>query len=537
MIATTSTMQVRKIPFSEIEQLSKTDQAYAQNDPKLRPFYKYLPHLESFAEVIADKAKANINRELLVSVLEEQYAKYEQSEVLQKNIAALGSPNTFTVVTAHQPSLFTGPLYYIYKIVTTLNLAKRLAERYPEYHFVPVFVTGGEDHDFEEINHAHIFGNRLEWQSGETGSVGMMSTRKLDTVLAELKEILGTNDRATKIYGEIAAAYEGNDYYSAATVDLVNRIFGERGLVVLNMNNARLKREFTPHLRKELFEQPSHALIEKAHARLDELGFKAQATPREINLFYLADQIRERIVWEEEKFKVLNTELAFSQAEMEAELEAHPERFSPNVVVRPLYQEAILPNLAYVGGGGELAYWLERKEQFAHFGINFPVLMRRNSAMWIDKGNAKKREKLEFSIAELFQPTEDLVKLYVQRNASEEWDFSKEKAAMKNIFAAYKETAAKVDPTLVKAFSAEEVKQGKVLDQLESRIQRAEKQKHETSLNQLRNLKEKLFPNNGLQERTDNFISFYLKHGDDFIAELIEHFDPFDPSFVVLEEG
>ena len=124
--------------------------------------------------------------------------------------------------------------------------------------------------------------------------------------------------------------------------------------------------------------------------------------------------MRERIEWQEDSFRVVNTELIFTREEMRRELHTHPDRFSPNVVLRPLYQELILPNLAYVGGGGEIAYWLERKTQFEHFRINFPMLVRRHSVLWVDKSSARKLEKLKLDIRDfLHKDLETIIKDYL----------------------------------------------------------------------------------------------------------------------------
>lgn len=529
-------MHTTKIAFSQVPQLSKKDQAYAALDPQLRPFYRYSPTLESFAQALKDKAQDPIDRELLVTVLQDQYATLPLGAELTHNIAKLRDERTFTLTTAHQPSLFTGPLYYIYKIISTINLAERLREAYPDYHFVPVFVTGGEDHDFEEANHARVFGRLIQWQTEQRGSVGAMTTEGLEPVLNELEESLGTGEHADFIRQRVIQPYREYDRYSTATIAMVHHLFGDRGLVVLNMNEPRLKRAFLPHLRTELFEQASEALVQETVEALTEAGFKPQATPRRINLFYLRAQLRERIVEEEGQFRVLNTDYRFTRAEMLAELEAHPERFSPNVVMRPLYQESILPNLAYIGGGGELAYWMERQRQFDHFGLNFPILIRRNSALWMDKSVAKRREKLGFGIEELFEDTEELVKRYVQRHAGESLDFSEQHQQLVALFAAYQRSAKQVDPSLEKTVLAERAKQEKALGQLEGRLHRAEKQKHDTALKQLRSLREKLFPDNGLQERHDNFIGYYLKHGPAFFDHLYDKLDPLDKRFVIIED-
>jgi bacillithiol biosynthesis cysteine-adding enzyme BshC len=527
-------MTIHRIPFAQIPQLSARDIAYATAQPELQPFYKYPVSVERFAQVIDDKKKDDTDRVLLTQVLREQYKNLEPSEAVLKQIDKLEDPNTFTVVTAHQPSLFTGPLYYIYKIFSTIRLAQLLNEQYPEYHIVPVFITGGEDHDFEEMNHCSIFGKSIVWENEESGSVAMMKTASLKQPLSELREILGNSPQAQEVGDLFERIYTRHETYGPASVELVNELFKEYGLIVLDMNKPALKKHFIPIMEKELFEQPSRALIEATTKELEAAGFSQQAYPREINLFYLREQLRERIVQDGDTFQVLNTDYRFTEAELREELHQHPEHFSPNVVIRPLYQEYILPNLAYIGGGGEIAYWLERKSQFAHFGINFPMLIRRNSVLWVDKGNAKKLEKLGLDIPDLFTETEALIKDYVKANSENELSLKEEKKQLHTIFDGIVDKIKEVDPTLVKTVKAEAANQMNSLAGLEARLLKAEKQRHEIELNQIRGLKEKLFPGNGLQERKDNFLNFYLRYGDSFFETLLNELDPLQDGFVVV---
>ena len=529
-------MKIHRIPFPEVDQLSSRDIAYATQDERLRPFYKYAPTLSAFEQVIADKSQENIDRAQLVQSLQEQYQQLANSPTAWAQIEKLGDDKTFTVITAHQPSLFTGPLYFIIKICSTIHLARLLQKQYPNYHFVPVFITGGEDHDFEEVNHLHLFGKTISWDSGETGAVGAMSAETLREPLDQLKEILGSSERAQEVFTELEGAYSRHERYGMATVDYVHTLFAEEGLVVIDMNRPELKRLFVPIMQKELLEQPSQAFVEKAQQELEAAGFSGQAHAREINLFYLRDGLRERIERTEQGFQVLNTDFSFTQEEIVAELEAHPERFSPNVIMRPLYQEKVLPNLAYIGGGGELAYWLERKEQFAHFGLNFPMLIRRNSLLWLDKGSVKRMKKLELSVQDLFTETEALLKEFVKAQTDNELTIAEEKEQLQHLFTSIASKARDIDPTLAKAIEAEYTRQAKSVENLEGRLMRAEKQKHETALNQIRNLKEKLFPNNGLQERYDNFLGFYVRQGRTFLTTLMEVLNPLEEGFVVVEE-
>jgi len=529
-------VKITLIPYEEVPQVSSRDKAYAREDSCLRPFYKYPTEYASFAQVIEDKKNDYTNRDVLFKALQRQYSKLGVPEEVKSNINKLKSENTFTIVTAHQPSLFTGPLYYIYKIISTINLVKKLNTYLPNYQFVPIFITGGEDHDFEEMNHVNLFSNQLVWENNETGSVGAMKTSSLKNVLKELKVILGETLNGKKIYELMEQTHTNFDTYSDAALSLVNELFGKDGLVCLNMNQADLKREFIPIIRDEIFNQVSQPLVLATAEKLNEVGFKTQASPREINFFYLNHQIRERIVIKNDRYHILNTEISFSKEEMENEIENHPEHFSPNVIMRPLFQELILPNLAYIGGGGELAYWLERKTQFEYFQLNFPMLIRRNSAVWIDKGTKKRMNKLGLIPSTLFQATEDLIKNFVKKNSEGELSFSSEKKELEAIFEKVKNKTIEVDASLGKTVLAESVKQIKSLENLESRVMRAEKQKHEVSINQIRNLKEKLFPANGLQERKDNFMAFYLKHGESYLETLKDTFDPLEKSFIVIEE-
>ena len=190
--------------------------------------------------------------------------------------------------------------------------------------------------------------------------------------------------------------------------------------------------------------------------------------------------------------------------------------------------------MAYIGGGGEIAYWLERKTQFEFFGVNFPMLIRRNSAVIIDEGSQKKMEKLDLTYEDIFQDSDFLTKKYVTKNASGELNILNEKNEIKAIFSRIENIAKEIDTTLTGAVAAEATKQLSALDQLENRLVRAEKQKHEVALNQIKGLLQKFCPNGGLQERFDNFLPYYIKSGDELFEMLIENLNPLEEGFVVL---
>ncbi len=528
-------MRVKRIAFNQVPQFSFKDVAYATANPDLRSFFKYPVSLESFRDVIHDKQKAPINRKVLVEALQHQYERRTPSKEVQKNIGALLNDRTFTVVTAHQPALFTGPLYYILKIFSTINLAETLKKEYPEYDFIPVFINGAEDHDFEEINHTFLNGKTLVWNNKEEGAVGKMATKTLSRVLTELKSTLPQGPFSDKCFQLIEKAYTQNDTYGAATHELVHELFKDYGLVVIDMSPHILKKVFIPYMEKELFDQISSLLIHETQEKLESIGFSQQAHAREINLFYLQPNSRSRIVQEEDgTFRILNTELYFTKEELRRELYEYPERFSPNVVMRPLYQEVVLPNLAYIGGGGEIAYWLERKTQFEYFGVNFPMLVRRNSAVWIDQQSTKKIEKLGLSVEELFEETESLIKKFVRRHSENQLDLSPEMTELARLIDQYAEKAHKVDPTLDPRARAIGQKYHNQLEKLQKRLMRAEKKKFEKEITTLRWIKDALFPKNGLQERKHNFLNFYAETGPFFFETLKEHLHPLEEGMVVF---
>jgi bacillithiol biosynthesis cysteine-adding enzyme BshC len=251
----------------------------------------------------------------------------------------------------------------------------------------------------------------------------------------------------------------------------------------------------------------------------------------------MKDNMRERIVKSDESgFEVLNSELKFTEEEIITELNNYPERFSPNVVLRPVYQQKILPNLAYIGGPAEVAYWLEYKEMFDSNKVFYPVLMLRNSVLWIDDNNLSKIEKLNHEIASVFKDTDTLIKEYVVKNSESNINFTNIKSILTESYKNISDEALKIDKSLLSSIDAELQKQLNSLEGIEERIIRAQKKKMETEVNQIRNLKIKLFPNGSMQERQDNFVPYYLKYGSSFITMLLENLNPFEGKFEVLSE-
>ncbi|TDQ29919.1 bacillithiol biosynthesis cysteine-adding enzyme BshC [Tenacibaculum caenipelagi] len=528
-------MKVTNISFKNTGFFSKAMIDYLEQSPKLQPFYGNFPNIEGFKNQLEQKRNfSNSHRKTLVSVLKNQYKNSKTSEATQQNIEILASENTFTVTTGHQLNLFTGPLYFLYKIVSTINLCEELQTQFPKENFVPVYWMATEDHDFEEINFFNFDGKKVQWNSHQTGGVGRFSTEGLDHVLEVFSEHLGTSKNAEYLTQLFREAYIEHNNLAEATRYIANELFGSYGLVIVDGDDSELKREFIPYVTKELTEQFSFKNTSKTIKSLEE-DYKIQVNPREINLFYLTDILRERIVLENGFYKVNDTEISWSLEELKKEINDFPERFSPNVILRPLYQEVILPNLCYIGGGGELAYWLELKSVFEEAGIPFPILLLRNSVQVVSEKQAKKLRRLELSIQDIFIKQNTLIQQKVLDNSENKVDFTQQKQFLKEQFEKLSVLAEKTDVSFIGAVKAQERKQQKGLDNLEKRWLRAEKRRQKDLVDRITLLQNEILPNQSLEERQRNFSEYYLEYGVDFIKVLKENLHPLQLKFTILE--
>jgi len=527
-------MHVLKIPYQQTGYFSKTVLDYVSNDKKINPFYNLYPNLENFGKQIKNKKQfSKKKREILVNVLQEQYKNSAISKKTERNINLLQDSETFTITTGHQLNLFTGPLYFLYKIISVINLTEQLKEKYPTKNFVPIYWMATEDHDFDEINYFNFKTHQLQWQKHAKGAVGRLDTKGLKSVYTEFKNQLGKGKYAEYLAELFKKSYLEHTNLADATRFLANTLFKTYGLVIIDADNTSLKKEFIPYIKEELHNQTVFKAISETKEKLAK-NYKIQVNPREINLFYLKDNLRERILLENGKYFVLNTDIVFTKEEILKEVENYPERFSPNVIMRPLYQEVILPNLAYIGGGGELAYWLELKAYFEQNKVVFPILMLRNSVLLITEKEYKKIQKLKLTIPDLFLKQHQLVTKKVKEISNLNLDFSKQKDFLKQQFFQLKDIAKQTDVSFIGAVNAQEKKQLKGLCNLEKRLIKAEKRKLKEVITRIEDMQNKLFPNKSLQERQVNFSEYYLMYGEELLHFLKNNLNPLETNFTII---
>jgi bacillithiol synthase len=509
---------------------------YLNQKEELLSLYDRFPTLENFKFQIEEKEQ-NFpfeNRITLVNSLKNQCQNITLSEACEKNINSLSSKKTFTVTTGHQLNLFTGPLYFLYKIVSVINLTKQLKQEYPNYNFVPVYWMATEDHDFEEINYFNLYDKKIKWNRESNGPVGRLSTEGLNDVFDVFSKELGIGNNANYLKELFRKSYLENNNLADATRFLVNELFASEGLVIIDGDDKELKKLLIPYCKEELLKQTSYKEVNKVLPLLKE--YNIQVNPREINLFYIEDNLRERIVFENNIYQVLNTNYSFTENEILMELENNPEKFSPNVILRPLYQEVVLPNLCYIGGGGEIAYWLELKSNFEANKVTFPILLLRNSVLLVSEKQALKADKLELTWNDIFLSTTNLKMKKTKDLSNQTIDFTLQKEHLKKQFEDLYRIAKQTDNSFLGAVKAQEVKQIKGLENLEKRLLKAEKRVYTEKLERIITLQNELFPNNSLQERVVNFSD--LNNSIDIkklIGLLLEKIVYFDNEFKILK--
>ncbi len=483
-------------------------------------------------EIIAHQKNNSVNRAVLVQVLKEQYSTIELKNEVLANINLLQNENCFSVTTAHQSCLFTGPMYTIYKAISAIKLAEQFKKDFPENDFVPVFYIGSEDHDKAEINHFYLFNKKIEWQNENGGAVGSMQLSGIETVLEELNLLLQNEIKKEELMVLLKSCYAPENTMSSAFRLLLHHLLGKFGLVILDANDARFKQQFVNVMQDDMQNQSAFRLLNEKSWLQNFENEKLQITPREINLFFLEKNIRERIINDENIFVANNSSFSISKNEAEKFVAENAEKLSPNAILRPLYQSTILPDVAFIGGGAEVTYWSQLKTVFDFYKVVFPQIYLRDSALWLDEQAEQKRVKWNFSIQNIFDDVNFLTKKFTEENS--ELAIDENLAAIKTEILILQNKIVMHDKSMEGFIAATFTQIENQLEQLQKKILQQEKKKNADAIKQIEKWKEKLFPQNHLQERQMNFIELYLKHGIGFIDILMQHFNPSNTNFKII---
>jgi bacillithiol biosynthesis cysteine-adding enzyme BshC len=428
-------------------------------------------------------------RELLTKVLEQKYKGLAVSEKLKSNLNLLEDTNTYTITTGHQLCLMTGPLYFIYKILHVIKLAEELTLALPEQHFVPVYWMASEDHDFEEIRSFLLFGQKWTWESNQKGAVGHFQTDELAPLLTQLSEKF-QNHPNSEIHRLIEKLKNPN--YGLGFFEFVHELFSVYGLVIIDADNTQLKESAWPIWEKDLYTNDIDYAVIKQSKALEEQGLSTPIESKESNLFLLDNEKRERI----EK----PTQFPFHK-ENSAQL-------SPNVVLRPLYQEWILPNLAYIGGPSEIAYWQQLPLAFATLDLPFPLTFRRAGGILLQEKDLELIQKLGFDKQDFLSDKTALKEQYLKQVGDQTPDYNKLQQSWIHYKNNFSELVHLELPQEKKMIAAELTRIQKQIEALEEKFEKARKAKFDKAIKQIEQLSEKIQPKGHQQERTLNILQF-----------------------------
>lgn len=469
-------------------------------------------NLSQLGEQIKQKKFCEEGRKKLVTAIQQQNSNIELSSLTSENIQALSASNSYTITTGHQLNLLTGPLYSIYKIAQVIVIAQEAKKLFPENHFVPVFWMATEDHDFEEINHIHLFGDQISWEGDgikdkvvgriETNSIQQFIDRVLEKYQDEEKQLL---------IKTITNHYLQHNTLASAHRAIVNVLFNEYGIVIIDGDDPQLKQSFTSIAKQEVLDGFVYEQVGQANLKLDELNYHQQVFVRDCNLFYINDAgVRFRIEKEDEKFKLEDSWL--SKEDLITLIEQSPEKFSPNALMRPMYQEKILPNLLYVGGGGEIAYWLQLKAAFERVDLTFPLLRVRDSLLLLTEKMKAQFAALEVDLKDLKENIDLLVKNRVVEQSESDLQLTDAQVQIMKAKSMIFEKVHSVNPGLEQMVEAEFVKMIKAIERIEEKLIKAEKGKHDQLIKNLKKLQQLVYPNGGFQERYENFLPYFLNN-------------------------
>jgi len=522
------------IPIRSLEHLIKDlDYAFQTQDEKLLPFIGKMPTLSNFQTQINTKSFTSEKRIKLNKIITQQYKNCGIDTLEQPNLEKILELNTFFVTTAHQPNLMTGPSYFFYKIISTIKLAQLINNENHNSHTIPCYVIGSEDHDFEELGHFYLLGNRIELTQNRGIAFAKYPIEDLIPVVEKIKNILPPSTNTSNLVTLLDKCIRQTKTIGEFTMLFIHEIFGKYGLVIIDMAGREAKQAFAPIMMEELTKSSSYPLVQNTILKKQSQNLGAQAFPREINLFYHGKNGRTRIEKVSDGWQTIDKTHQWNASQLEDDMARTPENFSPNVILRPLIQELILPNIAYVGGPGEMAYWMERMDQFNHYQIEFPILVRRDSFFILSEKLLKKWQKLGLPLRELFKSKEDLIKKINEDNFDQTImvDFRRD---IINALDQLVQKSQAIDDPLRQSMEAEKARWIKNIDNVESKISKAMKIKNDAFIQSGLQVQGTLFPNGNWQERTESFLGFIAQCGFELIDYLIQKANPLQSEIKII---
>lgn len=523
---------INKISFQNIESIPQLIKDFLNQ--KIEGFEENTFSLDHVIKQIHLKQNSftQNQRNVLSETLEDQLSGLDLSSRQKENIENLKLPNAFTITTGHQLNLFSGPVFFVYKILQTIKTCSYLKENFPDFNFIPVYWMASEDHDFAEINHFKTENNYYETNEKSGGAVGRIKIGDM-FFISEFEKEFKDFVFGTELILMLKEAYKTGNTLTEAIKILVNRLFSEFGLLILDGDSKELKNEIKQTFKDELLHSSLYKTSKEKVEFLTEKYGKVQVNPREINLFYLSET-RDRIDFDGNKYSIVDKNIQFTQEEILNELENYPEKFSPNALMRPVYQETVLPNLAYIGGNAEIMYWLELKDYFSKINIPFPILIPRNSMLFLKEKTLGKIERLHLKIEDFFQNFTTITNNKILEDNPVLAVLEEKENLLINNFSELKALAETTEKSFGNMVKAEEVRQLKSFKRMKKRLLHAEKIKQNEMLERLENLFLDVHPSKNWQERVYNFSVFFADHGYSWLETCLEEMEITESKLIIV---
>ena len=507
------------------------------NNKKLKSFISDFP---SFNNIISHSEKkkkefSKVKRKRLVDEIKEQYKGVKISKELNNNINSLLDDQTFSVTSGHQLSLFSGPIYFIYKIISTIKIVSELNKKSKKQKFVPIFWLASEDHDFDEIAQVNISGKLLKWEKKTLNQpVGKINSNNIEKVIKDYKNQIIDSKYSSKLIKLIDDNYTSFTSLSKATRSFINQLFSEYGVIVIDADSKNFKETFVENMKNEVLNGLCNKTVSKQIQDIKKSfkNYKPQVNPSDINFFKIGHTGRVRIRKQDKGFKI---DKNISKEQLINEINKNPEKFSPNVIMRPLYQETILPNVCFIGGSSEIRYWIQLKSYFEKSKVIFPILTIRNSAFIVNSRVSKNIEKSGLKMQNFFVSKEKLLKDKTSQLSETNLNFDNLRKTLSDQFEYFKKISRETDKSFIGAISAQEKKQLNGIDNLEKKFYKSQKIKYQKELKKVEEIYNYLNPDNIPQERVINFGNLYSEFGDNLFKILIKRFKPFENKILVLE--
>ena len=522
------------ISFNKIRLFRKLIHDFSSLDSNLTPFLKSFVSLDAITSNLSVKKP---NREIFSSVIKEQYDQTvflnSDMSTVYLNISKLSKKNVYTITTGHQLNVLLSPLFLIYKIISVIAYANYLNRKIKDHYFVPCFWMATEDHDFDEIKSLNLYGKNYHWDLITQDAVGNLSSKSIVNLLSAIKNVLNESKHGQELFNIYNYSYTQNINYANATRSLLSSLFADYGLVVVDGNHAKFKKIFAPYLQLEIEHSHIYKTVSDTNQLLKE-SYRPEINSMKHNIFYLKNSIRSKIQFNQINYFTHDHNQMWSKSQLIDEISSFPDRFSPNVFLRTVYQECIMPNILYLGGPSEISYWIQLKKLFNTLDIDYPFLDLRAHFLILNQKISHIMKKFNLNENHLFLPYDEQIKYVLQNESLINLDndylvFYNQLRTMEKKISTIKGFPLNSLHVFEKRFQNE-------FSRLSSKLLKFEKTQKPNILKQIQYVNAFLFPDNSTQERARSFIPYYIKYGKDFFDLLIKESPIFDNKYTILTE-